>query len=58
MTSGTPRKLSPPPHHARCPECPTRAGCSEVAWHIYGIEDAECERCKGTGFVPKPRELL
>ena len=54
---GTPRRLSPPPESVRCPECPTRAGCSEVALHVYGIEDAECERCKGTGFVLKPKEL-
>ena len=52
---GTPRRLSPPPQSVRCPHCPTRPGCSEVAWHIYGIEDAECEKCKGTGFVPDPK---
>lgn len=52
---GTPRRLAPPPKSVRCPHCPTRPGCSEVAWHIYGIDDALCEKCDGTGFVPDPR---
>ncbi len=49
---GTPRRLDPPPRSRRCPDCPTRPGCSEVAWHVYSIEDAVCETCDGTGFVP------
>ena len=52
---GTPRRLVPPPHSQRCPECPTRPGCSEVAWHVYSIEDAVCEKCNGTGFVLVPK---
>lgn len=44
----------PPPQKPgeRCCWCPTRPGRSEVAWHVYGIDDAICEECNGTGFVP------
>jgi hypothetical protein len=37
----------------RCWWCPTRPGFSEAARHIYGIDDAICEHCDGTGFVQK-----